>query len=197
MSTTPRTRRGKAPDHESEAIIYQGANMSQLARLFGLDNRTVAAKLFELPPSGERNGYDYWSIKEAAPYLCEVKIDLDDANRLADYIRKLNHTNLPKMLTKEFWAAMLNKQRYEENAGELWRTDKVLEVVSDLVKTVRTPLILARDTVAAQSELTPRQQQVLNAIIDGILEELHDAVEKQFSEQYETQNTEAGEEEDL
>lgn len=181
--TIPRTRRGKGVDNESEAVIYQGANVSQLARLFGLDNRTVAAKLYELPPAGQRNGYDYWSIKDAASYLAEVRINLEDTNKLAEYIRKLNHSNLPKMLTKEFWAAMLAKQKYEENAGELWRTERVVEVVSDLVKTVRTPLILARDTVAAQSELTPRQQQVLNAVIDNILEELHEAVTKNFSEQ--------------
>ena len=193
--TTPRTRRGKSVDNETEAVIYQGANMSQLARLFGLDNRTVAAKLYELPPAGQRNGYDYWTIKDAAPYLAEVKVDLEDANKLAEYIRKLNHSNLPKMLTKEFWAAMLAKQKYEENAGELWRTERVVEVVSDLVKTVRTPLILARDTVAAQSELSSRQQQVLNSVIDGILEELHEAVVKHFSEPHPQEQEEQVEDE--
>lgn len=178
-------RHSNSIDVESEAILFQGASISQLARIFRMDNRTVSSKLHGLAPAGQRAGYDYYAVNEAAPYLCDPLLDMDDIEKLADYIRKLNPQNLPKMLTKEFWSAMLNKQKYEEQAGELWRTERVLEVFGDLVKTVRTPLILARDTIANQSELTPRQQTILAGIIDGILEELHDAVVERFSEESE------------
>lgn len=187
-----RTRRGKAVDEESEAILYQGANLSQLARLFGLDNRTVAARLHDVMPTGTRHGYDYWSIKEAAPHLCEAQFDLEDSKKLAEYIRRLNHTNLPKMLTKEFWAGMTARQRYEEAEGELWPTEKVSEVAIDMAKSIRTPLVLARDTVAAQTELTERQKQILNRIVDDALEALHDTVVKHFGEQQDAQDQESG-----
>jgi hypothetical protein len=163
-------------------MLYQGASISQLARIFAMDNRTVSTKLYGLMPAGQRGGYDYYSIKDAAPYLCDANFDLDDVNKLAEYVRKLNHSNLPKMLTKEFWTAMTAKQKYEENAGELWRTERVLKVFSELVKAVKMPLVLARDTVSRRTELTDRQQKILLEIIDSVLTELHTAVIEAFDE---------------
>lgn len=167
-------------DPDSQAMIFEGASVSQLAKIFGMDNRTVGSKIIAIDPIGTRKTYPVYSIKDAAQVLLEPTLDLDQVEKIAAYVRKLNPTNMPKMLTKEFWAAMRQKQAWEEDAAELWRTDKVVEVFSELVKSIRDPLILAKDAVASQRELDDRTQQIIDGIIDGILEKLHDAVVEQF-----------------
>lgn len=173
-------RDSKVFDEDSKAMLFEGASISQLGKIFGMDNRTITAKLVGLEPVGKRAGHPIYAIKEAAALLVEPDLDLDQIDQLAAYVRKLNPTNLPKLLNKEFWAAMRQRQLYEEDAADLWPTEKVVEVFSDLVKSVRTPLILAKDTVASEVELTDKIQRMIDKIIDGILEDLHDAVVKQF-----------------
>lgn len=170
----------KVMDDETKGLLYEGASISQLGRLFGMDNRTVTAKLgTKLQPNGKRAGHPIYSVKDAAPFLVEQDISLDDLEKVAAYVQQLDPSRLPRMLTKEFWQAMTNKQRYEEKAGDLWPTERVIEVFGDLAKALRMPLVLARDTINNQVELTPRQHQILSEIIDGILEDLHAAVVKQ------------------
>lgn len=170
----------KVQDSDTKAIIFEGASISQLGRLFGMDNRTVQSKIVGLEPCGRRAGAAIYSVKDAAPFLVETQLNIDDIEQVITYVRKLNHTNLPKMLTKEFWHAMLAKQKFEVQAGDLWPTDKVAEVYGDLVKAVRVPLILAKDSILNEVELSGRQHQILDAIIDGLLGDLQDAVAKQF-----------------
>lgn len=184
-NTSPNT---KIMDAETKAMIFEGASISQLNAIFGMDNRTITAKIAGLDPVGTRGGAPIYSIKQAAQLLVEPILDLEQVEVVAAYVRKLNPTNMPKMLTKEFWSAMRTKQLYEEDAGDLWRTDKVVEVFSDLVKSVRMPLILAKDAIANVKELTDKDQKIIDQIIDGILEELHDAVVKQFGARATTQS---------
>lgn len=170
----------KVMDDETKGLLFEGASISQLGKLFGMDNRTVQSKITGIEPCGRRAGFPIYAVKDAAPFLVETQLNVDDIEQVITYVRKLNHTNLPKMLTKEFWAAMTAKQKFEENAGDLWRTEQVSEAFSDLVKSVRIPLVLAIDTIANEMEVSERQQKVLTNIIDGILEDLSDAVVKQF-----------------
>lgn len=167
-------------DDTSKGMLFEGASVSQLGILFGMDNRNVAAKIADLAPCGRRHGHPIYLIKEAAERLVDVQLDLEQAEHVAAYVRKLNPQNMPKALSKEFWSAMKTRQEYEENAADLWRTEKVIETFSDLVKSVRDPLILAKDQISNEMELTDRQHQIIDSIVDGILESLHDAVVKQF-----------------
>ncbi|WP_181449515.1 MULTISPECIES: DUF1441 family protein [Pseudomonas] len=173
----------KVMDEGTKEILFEGASISQLGRLFGMDNRTVTSKLAtNVQPVGRRAGHSIYAVKDAAPYLVEQNLDLSDLEKIAAYVQRLDPSRLPRQLTKDFWQAMLNKQKFEEQAGDLWRTAKVVEVYADLVKAIRTPLILAGDTVNNQTELSPRQRQILNEVIDDLLEMLHEAVVKQFGE---------------
>lgn len=172
----------KVMDADTKGILFEGASVSQLGKLFGMDNRTITSKITGLEPCGKRAGHPIYAVRDAAPLLVEPVLDLQDIETVIAYVRKLDHTKLPKMLTKEFWTAMRAKQAFEEAAGDLWPTDKVIEVYSDLVKAVRMPLVLAQDSVANEVELTDRVQQIITSIIDAILEDLHDAVVKQFGE---------------
>lgn len=174
MGTT--TKPTKPPEDASRGVLFDGASISQLGQLFKMDRRTVQSKLGTgLQPVGRRDGHPIYAIYDAAPLLVEHDISLDNVEAIAAYIQKLDPTRLPRMLTKEFWAAMINKQNYEAKAEHLWPTEKVVEVFGDLVKSIRMPLVLAMDTVSASSELNPRQRQVLTTMIDSLLNDLHKA----------------------
>lgn len=170
-------KRGSAlADEESKAMLYEGANMSQLAVLFKLDHRTLQKKLFEgnCKPIGKRGSGEIYSIHEVAPYLVKPVFDVEA------YVKKMDPRELPKVLTKEFWAGQRSRQEYEAKAGLLWPTEKVVEEVGDLMKLVKMSTLLMQDAVERQTELSDRQRAIIQGLARGMLADLMDRVEKRF-----------------
>jgi len=163
-------------DITSRAILYEGANLSQLCILFKMDHRVLVQKLHKCRPTGTRNGVDIYSIDEAAPYLVKPVYDIEA------YIKNMNHTELPKMISKEFWAGLRSRQEYELKAGNLWPTEKVVECVGEFMKLVKMSTRLMGDAVDRQAELTDRQRHIIKEQGDGMLEELYRTVLDKFKD---------------
>lgn len=164
-------------DEESTAVVYQGASINQLAGIFEMEQRDIKAKITgNVQPCGERRGHPIYKIKEVAPYLVSPPWDMDE------FIQRMSVADLPTFLRKEYWAGMRSRQLYEKEAAELWPTGKVIETVSGLLKTLRMSLLLARESVERETELTPRQRDIIARIVDNSLEEAHASVIRQFSE---------------
>ncbi|MBT9159033.1 MAG: hypothetical protein DDT26_00282 [Dehalococcoidia bacterium] len=166
----------KASGREELAFVYDGVPVTTLAEIFDLDpkevNRRIVGRVNPVTsPSGARLKY---RIREAAPFLVEQKIDIEE------YIKALTPAKLPPALTDAFWKAMLSRQKFEENNGELWRTNRVLEVVSSAFKAVRLTIIMFGDTVSQQSELSDKQREVIQDLTDGLLSNLHRALVDEF-----------------
>ncbi len=175
MATDKAAERGNSDD-ETMAAIYRGLNQSQLMALFRLDNRTIKRKLFEadVKPVGKHHGADLYAVFDVAPYLCKPIFDIEAT------IKRMSHDDLPKSLTKEFWAGLRSKQDYEEKAGLLWRTEKIVEEVGDLMKLVKMSTLLMLDAVERQSELTDRQREIIRSLSHGMLNDLLKRVEAKF-----------------
>lgn len=171
---TPQVK-GTAKDVESQAILFEGANLSQLGRLFRMDHRVLVEKLFNCPASGKRNGYDTWRVDEVAPHLVKPIYEIEE------YIKRMHHNDLPKHLTKEFWAGQRSRQEFELKAGDLWPTAKVVEAVGTLMKLVKMSVRLQADAVDRQAELSDRQRHLVKALGDGMLEELYRTVIEAFA----------------
>lgn len=155
----------KGADKRSEAILYSGANISQLCELFRVDNRTVKRKLHDVPPDGKRSGADVWLVHTAAPHLVKPGYDIEQ------YIRRMNHAELPAMLTKEFWAGQNAKLTYLEKEGELWATDDVIDALNELMRLFRMSAILLPDQLEKVTTLSAQQRELVNEQIDGMLRE--------------------------
>lgn len=177
MTTHVTRRRIDTIDDESKTILYDGANLSQLGVLFRMDHRVLVEKLRDCPASGTRNGTEVWRIDTAAPYLVKPLQDVET------YIRKMHHNDLPKHLTKEFWAGQKIKQDVEERDGNLWPTERVLETIGTLMKVFKTGVRLMADTVDNQSELNELQRRIIKQLGDGMLNEMFESVRKSFEEQ--------------
>lgn len=156
----PDTKRFTAQD---EALLFQGASISQLSRMFKMDNRTVKAKLFGLKPNGTRAGSPIFDVGEAARYLVKPIWSIEE------YISRMTHMDLPMMLRKEFWAGMRSRQIYEKEAGDLWPTDKVQEHMAEVLKVIALSLRLTADTVERETGLTEAQRQIVLSMMDDAL----------------------------
>jgi hypothetical protein len=92
----------------------------------------------------------------------------------------MDHKDLPKMLTKEFWAGQRSKQDYEEKAGLLWRTEKVVQEMGELFKLVKMSTLLMSDAVERQAELSDRQREIIKTLTHGMLDDLVKRIEEKF-----------------
>lgn len=170
-----RARRSNQNDVETESMLFQGANITQIAKLFRMDRRDVTPKILDVAACGTRGGYPIYYIHEVAPHLVKPIYDIET------YIKRMNHNDLPKHLSKEFWAGALAKQKFEEEAGDLWRTDKVMEVMGDAFKQLRMSMLLMGDAIERETTFTDKQRQRLQAMVDGALNDLADQLVRKFS----------------
>lgn len=164
-------------DKDSQLMIYEGLNQTQLELILEMDKRLLRAKLIEgnVQPCGTRNGAPIYKLKDVMPHVVKPLYDIEN------YIRKMNHAELPKHLTKEFWAGQRSRQEYELKAGNLWPTEKVVEKVGEIFKLVKMSALLTVDTVERQVELSERQRAIVKGIMDGMLIDLAKTIQEKFS----------------
>lgn len=183
---TKTTKRGpgrprKAPEDDEDLIgmdeppkkipmaiseVYGGVSANWLAQMFGHDKNTIAKKLAKanLEIVGRRNGGPLYRLADAAPYLVKPQVDL------VEYVRGLRPNDLPPMLNDAYWSAMLKRQKWEENAADLWRTEDVLEVLGDLNFQVRNTVNLWAEGIDRIEPLTDKQRQAIMVHADRLLE---------------------------
>lgn len=151
-----------ALDATSASILYEGANMSQLCILFKADDRVLKEKMHGIKPVGKRTGVPIYAVSEVAARMGKLSEEQVDAA-----MRRLNHADLPKMLTKEYWNGLRARQEFEIKNGDLWPTSKVISDVGEMVKNLKMELDLLTDAIERNTELTPRQRDVAMALVDG------------------------------
>jgi len=170
-------KRTEQTDDITKAILYDGANLSQLGSLFRMDHRVLVEKLTKggCKPCGTRNGVDIYAVNEVAPYIVKPAYEIEE------YIKRMHHNDLPKHLTKEFWAGLRSRQEYEQREGNLWPTTRVVEVMGGIMKLIKMSARLMSDQVDRQAELSDRQRQIVKSQADGMLEEAYRTILEAFS----------------
>lgn len=177
METTPK-RRGRPPKKAVEpeeslkmdiAEVYGGVSAHWLSQVFGHDKNTIKKKLAaaNIEIVGYRNGGPLYRIADAAQWLVKPKVDL------VSYVKSLRPNDLPPMLNEAYWSAMLKRQKWEENARDLWRTEAVLEVFGDMALNIKTTVNLWIEEVDRQESLTPEQRKILTKLCDNLLEQIY------------------------
>jgi hypothetical protein len=163
-------------DANSKAMLYEGANLSQLAVIFRIAHPVLVEKIQGVPPAGERSGVAIYHIRDVAQRLARP-----EAHEITAAVMRMHPSELPKMLTKEYWAGQRSRQDYELKAGELWPTAKVVSEVGELLKLVKMSAQLTGDAVERQVELSDRQRAIIKGLMDGMLQDLHKSVVEKFS----------------
>lgn len=153
------------------AHVYGGVTADWLAHIFGADRRTIQKKLAKATDAqlgNDSRGSMKYSLPHAVAYLVRPKVDI------AAWIRGLRPQDLPPVLNDAYWAAMLKRQKWEENARELWRTEDVLSVFSDTAFMYKTTTQLWVEELDRHHTLTPEMRNTINQLVDNLLEQVHE-----------------------
>lgn len=166
-------------------LIYRGANISELEKLFNLDHRMITARLAKggVKPAFREGRGIYYKVSEAAPHIVKPALDVEA------YLKQMDPRELPKMLTKEFWSAMKSRQDYEERRGDLWPTQKVIEEVGELFKIIKMSMLLMVDGVERTTELSDKQRELVKGMAHGLLDELTRRIAERFVVQEEDERS--------
>jgi len=168
-----RTKRNEAaPD------VERGLSIKQAAAMFRADRDVLPTLIARarLQPIGTRTGsptYDAW---ELASLLVPPRWTDEEWETV------LHKGHFPTQLVKDFWAAKKARQDYLKTAGELWHTADVIDIVSELMKTVAMGVKLVADNVEREQGLTPDQRVLITELTDEILLGAHKAVDDKFRE---------------
>lgn len=166
----------KTVDGETNAVIYEGATIRQLAIMFKADPKVVTRKVSGLVPVGRREGTAVYSIPEAASRLVKPSYEIER------YIMEMNHLDLPPLLSKEFWNSQIARAKFEEMNADLWRTPDVVRLISVLFNTIRMMLLLLPDTIEREAGLSKEQKAVVRRVIDGSIMDNRQTLVKKFKE---------------
>lgn len=160
----------------------QAVSVGWLAKVFNMDPSDVKRRLSECPPvATKKTGYVY-SLPIAARYLVKPVFDV------TSYLKNMKPSELPPVLQSAYWDALNKKQKWEENAGHLWRTERVIEVFGDTFKTIKNDMQLWPDTIEREVGLTEEHREVLLKLIDALQDELYQTLVK-MAKQKQTAST--------
>lgn len=169
----------QAPDSDGKHLdpSKTGVTEAWLSQVFAMDQKTVQAKLRWCPVKrvvrrGRTMQTRYYDVKEAARFL------VVPAMSTQDYMRELKRGQLPPALQQSVWDALLKRQTWEERAGQLWRTDKVREVLGSTFQTIKFTVQLWAETVERQKELSQPQRALIVEMSDSLLQDVYDALVK-------------------
>jgi hypothetical protein len=157
---------GTDPSH-----VRAGVSMTWLSTAFKMDLRTVKNRLGRLKPignGGPRNSAVY-DFSDACTHLAKPPMD-----QFARYMRSMRVQDMPTHLQESYWGALRKKQIWEIAAGELWKTNDVLDVYGETFKTLKSTMQLWVDNLDTKGEMTQAQRDALTQMVDGLLKDLNE-----------------------
>jgi hypothetical protein len=129
---------------------------------------TVRKRLYDLPPIGSQaGGHPLYDFRQALPYLVTPRVDMEKI------LASLSAGDLPPSLQKDVWDAKLKAQKWMQNAGELWPTDDVLEVLGEAFQRLKTTTQLWIDQISDNHSLPGPARQELVELVDALQIDLH------------------------
>lgn len=167
-------RRGLSMNGLADSAL-QGVTVSFLSQVFRMDPAAVKRRLVNCPilesrVRGTTQVQHRYDLATAAKYLIDPEIDL------AEIIAKARKEDLPPSINGAYWDARLKRQKFEENAGDLWRTERVWQVLSDTFQTMKFTMNLWAETVERATGITEEQRNKILDLKDSLQEELYQAL---------------------
>lgn len=149
---------------QNATTLLTGVPIPTLIRIFRMGRGTILEALKNLEPVKlGHNGAPYYDLAEAASYLVAPKVDV------VSYIKRMDPDDLPDQLKSSYWNAKLQRQKFEENAGDLWRSEDVMQVLSDTFKIIKDRSQLFVQALEGNCKLTDEQRKEFMKLVNGML----------------------------
>lgn len=161
------------PDSEVDDNVFAGVTRTWLADVFGMDPTTVKKRLANCPTKGKRGQFPVYDLRLAAQYLVPPRVNI------GEYLKSMRPNDLPPILQSAYWDAQKKRQDWELNAGELWKTEKVIETLSETFKLIKTSVSLFADTVEQEHGLTESQRATIAKLTDSLMDDIHNSLVRQ------------------
>ncbi|WP_278366880.1 MULTISPECIES: DUF1441 family protein [Marinobacter] len=141
-------------------------SISQLARAFGMDRKTIARRIEDagISPAGKKGGYPTYALKDAAPaiYADQVYYDPDE-----------DPSKYPPSDRKAWYQSENERVKLEVQLRQLIPADEVHLEMSKLAKAVTTTLDSLPDILERDCDLDPDRIERVQSSIDGLREKLY------------------------
>ena len=161
---------------EDLVLMHQGASVADLSTIFNMSPQEVNKRIVgKVPPSRVQGKSIRYQIRDAAPFLVNVAFDPEEI------IKNMAPEKLPSRLQKAFWEAQLARTKFEVEKGDLWSTQRVVEVLGKVFKAIRIAILMFNDTVEQETALSPEQRVILVRLGDRLLANAHKQLVEQFA----------------
>lgn len=152
---------------QNATTLLTGVPIPTLIRIFRMGRGTILEALKNVNPVKlGHNGAPYYDLAEAASYLVAPNVDV------ATYIARMDPSALPEQLRSAYWDAKLKRQKYEAQAGHLWRSEDVMDVLGETFKIIKDRTQLFVDTLENTTGLSDANRATLNSMVDTMLDEI-------------------------
>ena len=148
---------------------------TRLGQLFGLPAANVRNRLENAPVAKTRGNSKLYRMADAAPYLVEPAEDIEAV------IKAMRPDDLPVRLHDSFWGGQLKRQKYMEQAGDLWRTEDVERAFGEVFMLFRETVALWAETVERQAGVTDEQRKILVDLSDDLMRQFHEKIEEMIN----------------
>jgi hypothetical protein len=143
-------------------------SISRIAEAFGLDRRTVSAKLkaAHVEPAGVRKGHPTYLLQDIGPALFGESATAVPPSMMDPALM------LPKD-RKDWYQSERERLKLETELKELVPADEVARGFAELVKAVVNPLDSLIDELESKAGLSGDALERVQHIIDGLREEMY------------------------
>lgn len=151
--------------------LKNGVSIQWLARAFRMTRHIVEKKLRKCPVAGSGEfGNPLYDLVEAAGYLVEPKVDIKE------YLKTAKDDELPERLRESIWNSKLKKQRWEEKAGHLWRTEYIMDRMGEVLANTRQSVQQIPDRVERIAGLSIEQYRIVRNATDEVLNQIYEEI---------------------
>lgn len=150
-----------------------GWSISRLAEEFGMDRKTVSARIREagIPPAGKRSGYDIYRLADVAAAVLGV----DDGGGSGEG-GVIDPRDLPPKERKDFYQSENERLKVEVTMGTLVPAVEVEADMAELVKDVVQFLDTLPDVLERKLALKPEQVVKVQERCDAVRQQLYEKV---------------------
>ncbi len=164
--------------------VHAGVTVGWLANIFRMDRNTVKRRLAGCQPNGRRRKAPTYQLRQAAAYLVDPTTDI------SSWIKNLRPNDLPPLLQATYWDAALKRQKWERDAGDLWRTTEVLDTLGDAFQRMKNAILLWSEVIERENGLSAEQRKTLAQLTDDLQNDMHEAL-VQMPKERQTRNMSA------